>query len=580
MTIKYSDEKDVQLMIALLKAHGIRRIIASPGTTNITFVVSLTHDPFFQVYSCVDERSAAYMACGMADESCEPVVLSCTGATASRNYFSALTEAYYRKLPILAITSTREECKIGHLIDQQIDRTRQPKDTVLCSEHLQIIKDDEDWWDCTIKINRAILALRTNGGGPSHINLPTIYSPKFETTVLPNVRKISRFYSYDLLPELEKRNIAVYIGSHQKMTENEQSLIDLFCEVYNAVVFCDTCSGYHGKYAVKIIEKGEELEMDVLIHLGEVSCVAYNCRPKEVWRVSEDGELRDTYRKLKYVFAMPLRFFFAYYNNKGGTSTVPEKYIAFKKKEEKFFAQLEETPFSNGWIAKYLHDKMPKGSAVHLGIVSTFFAWNRLRNDNSLDFSCNQGGFGIDGNLSTLVGQSLVNPNRLYFCCLGDLAFFYDMNVLGNRHIGKNVRILLVNNGRGVIFRKPGNMASMFGEEADDYICAAGHFGNMSTTLVRDYATNLGFKYLCAKNKEEFVENASIFLSPVITDSPILLEAFTGVTEEIQGDRIFADTGLKGRVKGIIGDDLYNSLRSIIKSKGNMGVDMNSNKKE
>ena len=169
----------MQLMIALLKAHGIKRVIASPGATNITFVASLTHDPFFQVYSCVDERSAAYMACGMADESGEPVVISCTGATASRNYFPGLTEAYYRKLPVLAITSTREECKIGHLIDQQIDRTQQPKDTILCSEHLQVIKDDEDWWNCTIKANRAILALRSNGGGPAHINLPTLYSPNF-----------------------------------------------------------------------------------------------------------------------------------------------------------------------------------------------------------------------------------------------------------------------------------------------------------------------------------------------------------------------------------------------------------------
>ena len=104
--MQYSNEKNVLLMVALLKAHGIRKVVASPGTTNITFVASLTHDPFFQVYSSVDERSAAYMACGMADESGEPVVISCTGATASRNYFPGLTEAYYRKLPILAITST------------------------------------------------------------------------------------------------------------------------------------------------------------------------------------------------------------------------------------------------------------------------------------------------------------------------------------------------------------------------------------------------------------------------------------------------------------------------------------------
>ena len=100
----YTSERNVQIVISLLKAHGIHRVIASPGTTNMTFVVSVENDPWFQVWSSVDERSAAYLACGMAAETGEPVVISCTGATASRNYMPGLTEAYYRKLPVLAIT--------------------------------------------------------------------------------------------------------------------------------------------------------------------------------------------------------------------------------------------------------------------------------------------------------------------------------------------------------------------------------------------------------------------------------------------------------------------------------------------
>ena len=97
----YTDEKNIQILIALLKAHGIKKVIASPGTTNMTFICSIMYDSWFEIYSSVDERSAAYMACGLAAESGEPVCLSCTGATASRNYIPGLTEAYYRKLPIL-----------------------------------------------------------------------------------------------------------------------------------------------------------------------------------------------------------------------------------------------------------------------------------------------------------------------------------------------------------------------------------------------------------------------------------------------------------------------------------------------
>ena len=111
----YTAERNVQIVIALMKAHGVRYVVASPGTTNITLVGSLQQDPFFKIFSSVDERSAAYMACGIAAETGEPVALSCTGATASRNYMPGLTEAYYRKLPILAITSTQHTGRIGNL---------------------------------------------------------------------------------------------------------------------------------------------------------------------------------------------------------------------------------------------------------------------------------------------------------------------------------------------------------------------------------------------------------------------------------------------------------------------------------
>ena len=101
----YTDDKGTLVLMALLKEYGIKKVVASPGTGNMALVVSMQHDPYFEMYSCVDERSAAYMACGIAAESGEPIVVTCTEATASRNYLPGLTEAFYRKLPILAIES-------------------------------------------------------------------------------------------------------------------------------------------------------------------------------------------------------------------------------------------------------------------------------------------------------------------------------------------------------------------------------------------------------------------------------------------------------------------------------------------
>ena len=74
--MRYTNERNAQLIISLLKEYGIRKVIASPGTTNVPFVYSVQNDSFFEVYSAFDERSAAYMACGLAGESGEPVVLS------------------------------------------------------------------------------------------------------------------------------------------------------------------------------------------------------------------------------------------------------------------------------------------------------------------------------------------------------------------------------------------------------------------------------------------------------------------------------------------------------------------------
>jgi 2-succinyl-5-enolpyruvyl-6-hydroxy-3-cyclohexene-1-carboxylate synthase len=129
----YSVERNAQIIIALLKANNIRKVIASPGATNVTFVGSIQNDPYFEIYSCVDERSAAYMACGLCESTGEPVVLSCTGATSSREYLPALSEAFKKNLPILVITSSQPNCRIGHLTAQVTDRRTTLNEAVLSS---------------------------------------------------------------------------------------------------------------------------------------------------------------------------------------------------------------------------------------------------------------------------------------------------------------------------------------------------------------------------------------------------------------------------------------------------------------
>ena len=557
----YTNERNVQILIALLKEHGIKRVIASPGSTNVTFVGSVQQDPWFEMYSCVDERSAAYMACGMAAESGEPVVLSCTGATASRNYFPALTEAYYRKLPILAVASTQDESKIGHLVAQVIDRSSQPKDTVNCSVHLQTVKDDDDAWDCNVKANKAILALKHRGGGPVHINLTTTYSRDFSVKELPQQRVIRRFTIEDSLPALPQGQIAIFCGSHIRWTEEETKAIDRFCHAVNAVVFTEPTPNYEGEYKVaynlvaqQCIEDSNR-QPDLLIHIGNMSDFpGVVSKPKEVWRVAADGRIVDRYRKLTNVFEMRELSFFNHYADHAASNSNDSYLKSCLKSQQSLWNAIPDLPFSHLWVASRLHDKLPQNSVLHLGILSPLRSWGYFNIDKSIGTFCNEGGFGIDGNLSSLIGASLLHPHKLYFGVVGDLSFFYDMNSLGNRHIAKNLRILLVNNNRGLEFYNSINPGSLFGSETDCYIGAAGHYGRQSPELVRHYAQDLGFEYLSASSKEEFEAVYEHFLTPEVTSTPMLFEVFTDSRDESDALEciMYIEKTAEGKAKALI----------------------------
>ena len=550
--IYYTNERNHQLLISLLKAHSIRKIIASPGMTNSVFIGSVQHDPFFEVYSCVDERSAAYMACGLSLESGEPVIISCTGATAARNYMSGATEAFYSKLPILILTSSQPNRNIGHLLAQVTDRTSPPKDTCKLSLELPSCNTKEDEWFCEVQVNKALTELCRHGGGPVHLNLITTYSYNERTALtaqeLPVARKIERIMTNDAFPALTGVKNAVFVGSHKRWSEELTESVEAFCEVHNAVVLCDHTSNYHGKYRIPFalainqasLNKANTpaFTVDTLIHIGEITGeegAPRMIKSKVTWRVSEDGEIRDYFRNMTHVFEMSEQVFFKTYSE--GIHGVPAYYVeclsAYKSLIKKRDSQLESMPFSNTWIAEKVAPLIPKGSTVVLSILNTLRTWNYAEFNDLVSVYCPVGGFGIDGASSMILGASLANPNKLYYGISGDLAFFYDLNALGNRHIGNNLRILLINNGLGFEFKKCYAMAyRLMGDDVDSYVAAAGHFGKKSPSLVRHFAEDLGFEYLSATNKKDFEQACKRFTTLVVTEKPIIFECFVAPNEE------------------------------------------------
>lgn len=585
----YTSEQNILLLIALLKKYNIRKVVASPGATNVTFVSSIQQDSFFEMYSCVDERSAGYMAVGLCEESSEPVLLSCTGATASRNYLPALTEAYYRKLPLIACTSAQDFHNIGHLIAQVINRNNPPSDVVLKSVNISSINNESDRWFAEIKLNDVLEELFRRGGGPIHINLETKYSLDYSAKELPKVRKISRITNLTKdLPQLPHGKIGVFVGSHKKWTSEESWALENFAISNNAIVFVDHTSNYHGKNALNYSIKGSQEvhhngpSFDVIIHIGEVSGDYYTMRlmknTKQVWRVNPDGEMRDTFKKLSFVFEMTEQEFFERYSSNTDLSSqnLPANsfYEECMAEKNRLLSLIPDLPFSNIYIAQVLADKIPQNSVLHLGILNSLRAWNLFDLPKSVNVFSNVGGFGIDGCLSSMIGTSLVNKDRLYFGVFGDLATFYDLNVLANRHLGSNLRIILINNGLGQEFKNYNHPGARFKEKTDDFIAAKGHNGKQSHLLMKHFTEDLGFEYLSASNKEEFSIAYPKFLNNRIGDKPLFFEVFTNSEEENEAlylikhieqptDKEKITNTIKQTLKNTVGDKLINKIKKL-----------------
>lgn len=577
MAARYTEEKNALMLMSLMKQHGVRKVVASPGTTNISLVVGLQRDPFFQVYSSVDERSAAYIACGLAEESGEPVALSCTQATASRNYFPGLTEAFYRKLPVLAVTSTQHAVRIGQNIQQAIDRTVQPVDTVKLSVQIPIIQSDEDAAYANIAINRALLELRRDGGGPAHINLTTSYSKIYDVNELPKSRVIRRYTPDDDLPGIpDGSRVAVFVGAHSRWNDRLTQSVDAFCEAYGACVLCDQTSNYWGRFRANTsllfsqanaVASAENI--DVLIHIGNTSGGAVPRRIKTVWRVNPDGEVRDTFGCLKNVFEMSEERFFETYALEHGFPGSPDYRNECMQEVSSIEAKVPDLPFSNAWMARQTLPLFPEGSMVHMGIYSSLRTWSLFEGNRVHGYS-NTGGFGIDGGVSSLLGASLAT-DALCFGVFGDLAFFYDMNALGNRHVGSNLRILVVNNGCGVEFKNHINRAYPLGEEADHYISACGHFGHQSRDLVRHFAEDLGFEYRGVECKEDYLSTVDLLTSPASCGRPVLIEAFVRPEDDVEALKLLygieenAVGSAKAAIKSVLGEKGVRMLKGIVR---------------
>lgn len=168
----YTDKKNILQLVALLEAHGVKKIVLCPGSRNIPLVHTFSTHSSFTCYPVTDERSAGFFAIGLALNGGGPAAVCCTSGTALLNLHPAVAEAFYQNVPLVVISADRPAAWIGQMDGQTLPQPGVFGNLVKKSVNLPEIYTDEDEWYCNRLINEALLETHHHGKGPVHINVP------------------------------------------------------------------------------------------------------------------------------------------------------------------------------------------------------------------------------------------------------------------------------------------------------------------------------------------------------------------------------------------------------------------------
>lgn len=573
----YTELKPYQMIIGMLKKYNIRHCVLSAGSRNVPFVHSIEEDSFFKCYSVVDERSAGYFALGLAQELNEPVVISCTSSTATCNYWPPIAEAYYQNVPIIVLTSDRNPSMLGQWEDQMINQVGMYDRHVRKSVNLPIINDEDDIYYCERLINEAFLELNHNGSGPVHINIPMkAYNNSFNVKELPEVKKIDRVVIEDnesiwntKIQKLKNaKKIMVICGQKSHVSKELNNELKTFFDKFNSVIVAEHMSNINLTESLNLnivmdaryvtTKKASEFVPDIIISFGGniFSGIKEQLRKfykqTEHWVIQEDGRVVDTFKSITNIFECSPEFFFNKCNNE---NNIKNDYIYYDRLKKYVNSVIyPEFEYSHVYAIQETVKRIPENSILHLSINNSIRITNFFKLNNNIKVYANIGTHGIDGCLSSFLGQAIATDKNAYLI-IGDLAYFYDMNATRLRHIKKNVHILLINNQGGSEFY----FNRMWKNEKSDLHTTARH-----KDIAKGWVESNNFQYLCAHDKESLEKALTIFFSED-NEKPIFLEVFT----EMKNDsKVIYDFFDKSRPKDVKSEIIRKSKELVKKTIG------------
>ena len=523
----------------LLKSHGISHVIICPGSRNAPLTQLFTSHIGFNCHSIVDERSAGYVALGIARHLREPVVVLTTSGTAVLNLAPAVAEAYHQRIPLLVITADRPEEKIAQFNNQIIDQ-RAPY-YAYTKGFYQVplpVAYEEDLGRVIRQMESLFASALAFPPGPVHLNVP-LEEPLYET--LPpameehfgqppspeNPDPVSEFGRVEV-----NTKILVLAGMGHVGKDVKEQLSNLVHKS-QAVVIAENIVNMPGDDFISqpelllagVDEDGRDVLIpDLLITFGgqvvSKRLKLFLQKLPDLNHVEIDGDVASSLELLdKLVSGDEIP---------GFKNHFLENWTRWQERVRLHVqGKMKSLEYGNLWVINAILALTPPGSVIHLGNSSTIRYSQILPHREDLAYYSNRGTSGIDGCVSAAVGAAMVSE-QLHILLVGDLSFVYDSNALWNRKFPDKLKIVVLNDQGGGIFRLLKGPSDMeFFEEFS--VC---HHPASPALLTQSF----GREALQVKGQENLEEAFKIFFKPGSSLSVLDVD-----TAEQENSRIFKE---------------------------------------
>ncbi|WP_347158633.1 2-succinyl-5-enolpyruvyl-6-hydroxy-3-cyclohexene-1-carboxylic-acid synthase [Pontibacter chitinilyticus] len=533
---------------------GVQNVVLSPGSRCAPLTIAFARHPQLKVRTVSDERAAAFIALGMAATTGKPTVLVCTSGTAALNYAPAVAEAYFQQVPLLVLTADRPPEWIDQLDGQTVRQQNVYGQHVKQSYTFPVdfSHPDARWFGERI-VSEALNTATCFPAGPVHLNIPLrepFYPAPDETLVFDTQVKIieEEANTYDLHQQ-QKEELQVAFGKYKRVlivagqdTYDASLLqsVQQFAETTGAVLVGDIISNvqqspvavrYQDVFLPALSETAlAQLQPDLLVTFGKsiisktLKLYLRKYKPEANWHVQPAGAVADTFQTLtKIIRCTPESFFGSFETDNSVEATFTDAWREANTKAGDFLTQYtSEADYSELAVVARVLRQLPDRSNLQLANSMSVRYANivALQPDQHVRVFANRGTSGIDGCTSTAVGCALTS-SEITTLLTGDLAFFYDRNALWHNYALPNLRIVLLNNHAGGIFRLIDGPKQQ--QELEPY------FETKQALDARNTSRDFGFNYTAVHTLADLDQALPAFFSPETGAG--ILEVFTDSKE-------------------------------------------------